>query len=272
MDIVAESLSANILKARNVTVRGQDVFEWFQSKLSGAVSFAGVFDDLSAAPKRNGAVAIVGSKDYIYSSTTSAWQELGDEGQIGALRSLVNDVSAEISSALNAFAPEWSVGEWTEGEWTWHDNSLWRANRDHEGTASEPEEPSDGSGTWKRMQMDDMATVSDLRYRIAGAEVGTAGGYVIADRTVNLVTLPSGTSEATIVFPSKTPGYSRDFMVRLVIEGAEVPQISFAEPDGSDVAFDEDDDAWAGIGQGVNILIFTDTSEPPEPASSPEGG
>lgn len=85
MDIVAESLSANILKARNVTVRGQDVLKWFESKLSASVSFVGVFDDLSAVPVRNGAVAIVGSKDYIYSSTTSAWQEFGDEGQIGVL-------------------------------------------------------------------------------------------------------------------------------------------------------------------------------------------
>ncbi len=84
----------------------------------------------------------------------------------------------------------------------------------------------------------------------------------LADRTVNRVTLPSGTTEATIVFPEKAPGYSRDFMVRLVVEGSDVPQISFAEPDGSDVAFDEDDDAWASLDQGVNILIFTDTSEP----------
>ena len=85
MDIVAENLSANTLKARNVTVGGKDMLKWFESKLSASVSFAGVFDDLSAAPARNGAVAIVGSKDYIYSSTASAWQEFGDEGQLGAL-------------------------------------------------------------------------------------------------------------------------------------------------------------------------------------------
>ena len=100
MDIVAESLSANILKARNVTVRGQDVLKWFESKLSASVSFVGVFDDLSAAPVRNGAVAIVGSKDYIYSSTTSAWHEFGDEGQIGAL---TQAVGAAVVSAQTAW-------------------------------------------------------------------------------------------------------------------------------------------------------------------------
>lgn len=97
MDIAAESLSADTLRARNVTVRGQDVLAWFESKLSSSVSFVGVFDDLSFAPVRNGAVAIVGSKDYIYSSTTSAWQEFGDEGQIGALTQAVQALSDELS-------------------------------------------------------------------------------------------------------------------------------------------------------------------------------
>lgn len=97
MDIVAESLSANTLKAQNVTVRGQDVLKWFESKLSSSVSFVGVFDDLSAAPVKNGAVAIVGSKDYIYSSTMSAWQEFGDEGQIGGLTQAVMEVSNKVT-------------------------------------------------------------------------------------------------------------------------------------------------------------------------------
>ena len=73
------------------------MLKWFESKLSASVSFAGVFDDLSAAPVRNGAVAIVGNKDYIYSSTTSAWQEFGDEGQIGALAHAVQTLSDELS-------------------------------------------------------------------------------------------------------------------------------------------------------------------------------
>ena len=96
MDIVAERLSADTLRAHNVTVRGQDVLAWFESKLSSSVSFAGVFESLDDAPRRNGAVAIVGSKDYIYSSTTSAWQEFGDEGQTGALAQSVQALSDEL--------------------------------------------------------------------------------------------------------------------------------------------------------------------------------
>ena len=100
MDIVAESLSANTLKAKNVTVCGQDVLAWFESKLSTAVIFAGVYNALSDAPAKNGSVVIVGSKDYIYSSLSGAWVELGDEGQIGALTQAVDSA---VVSAQNAW-------------------------------------------------------------------------------------------------------------------------------------------------------------------------
>jgi len=103
MDIVADTLSANILSARNVTVRGQDIFDWFQSKLSSSVSFVGVFQSLDDAPRKNGAVAIVGSKDYIYSEQAGDWQEFGDEGQIGALSQAVNDIAERTDQISVAF-------------------------------------------------------------------------------------------------------------------------------------------------------------------------
>lgn len=98
MDIVAESLSANILKARNVTVGGKDVLTWFESKLSASVSFVGVFSNLDDAPKKHGGVAIVGSKDYVYNDPPGEWKEFGDEGQIGALTQAVAALSSCISS------------------------------------------------------------------------------------------------------------------------------------------------------------------------------
>jgi nitrogen fixation protein len=100
MDIVAERLSADTLKARNVTVGGQDVLAWFESKLSASVSFVGVFQSLDDAPPRNGAVAIVGSKDYIYSDPPGEWREFGDEGQIGALTQAVQ----ALHDGLSAYA------------------------------------------------------------------------------------------------------------------------------------------------------------------------
>ena len=84
----------------------------------------------------------------------------------------------------------------------------------------------------------------------------------LTDRAVNQVTLGSGVESAVFRFPAKTQGRARDFMLRLVITGSTVPEIGFVESDGTtEVAFDADDDSWADIEQGVNILMFTDTQE-----------
>ena len=86
--------------------------------------------------------------------------------------------------------------------------------------------------------------------------------YALLDRTCNRLTLGSGTERAVFRFPAKTQGKARDFMLRLVITGSTVPEIGFVESDGTtEVAFDADDDSWADIEQGVNILMFTDTQE-----------
>ena len=97
MDIVAESLSAGTLKAKEVTVGGKRIIDWFESKLSASVTFVGVFDRISDAPKKNGAVAIVGNKDYIYLESDDEWQEFGDEGQIGAITQAIEQIQDSLS-------------------------------------------------------------------------------------------------------------------------------------------------------------------------------
>ena len=89
MDIVADNLSTDVLKARLVLVNGKDVVEYFEevldTRLSAGVKFVGEYDSLEAAPKVNGGIVLVGTKDYIYSETQNKWHEIGDEGQIGFL-------------------------------------------------------------------------------------------------------------------------------------------------------------------------------------------
>ena len=91
--------------------------------------------------------------------------------------------------------------------------------------------------------------------------LGFTPTYALQDRAVNTVTLGSGVESAVFKFPQKQQGKARDFMLRLVITGSDVPEIGFVEPDGTEVAFDADDDSWADIEQGVNLLMFTDTQE-----------
>lgn len=97
MDIVAETLSAGVLRTSDVRVKGQKILDWFESKLSASVSFAGVFASLADAPKKNGAVVIVGSKDYIYQESADKWQEFGDEGQIGSILQAIEQIENSLS-------------------------------------------------------------------------------------------------------------------------------------------------------------------------------
>ena len=67
----------------------------------------------------------------------------------------------------------------------------------------------------------DKADAADLRYRIAEAEfdasIGAAGGYILADRTVNRITPQSGTSIDIELPELANVGRMRDFYVRLTV-------------------------------------------------------
>ena len=105
-----------------------------------------------------------------------------------------------------------------------------------------------------------------LRYALVEPSLDASGTTVSAtllDRAVNAITLASTVTAATFTFPAPVAGYARDFFLRLVIEGSTVPTISFLESGGGSLedAFDADDDAWAEIEPGVNVLMFTETSQ-----------
>ena len=90
---------------------------------------------------------------------------------------------------------------------------------------------------------------------------GTAVSLTLNDKSINQVSLASTVTGATVSFPAKVPGYARDFFVRLVVTGETVPAITWQEANGDPIDFDVDDDSWAEIEQGVNILMFTETSQ-----------
>jgi hypothetical protein len=89
MDIVAESLSAKILKSREVLVNGKDIMDYIRSKLSTAVEFNGVYNSLkeaeAAGANFNGSIVIVGSMEYIWYDKDNTWHEIGDETAVGKL-------------------------------------------------------------------------------------------------------------------------------------------------------------------------------------------
>ena len=104
------------------------------------------------------------------------------------------------------------------------------------------------------------AIKSDITYSLVEAAINE-GSVTLQNRAINKVEVNDSVSSVTFVFPEKVAGKARDFFLRLVITGATVPTLSFVETNGGAVSFDADDDSWAGIEQGVNILMFTDTEE-----------
>ena len=125
--------------------------------------------------------------------------------------------------------------------------------------------PADASASNKLVTQSNVPQ-PQLRYALVEPTLDASGTTVSAtlqDRAVNAITLASTVTAATFTFPAPVAGYARDFFLRLVIEGSTVPTISFLESGGGSLedAFDADDDAWSEIEPGVNVLMFTETSQ-----------
>ena len=125
--------------------------------------------------------------------------------------------------------------------------------------------PADASASNKLVTQSNVPQ-PQLRYALVDPSLDASGTTVSAtllDRAVNAITLASTVTAATFTFPAPVAGFARDFFLRLVIEGSTVPTISFLESGGGSLedAFDADDDAWSEIEPGVNVLMFTETSQ-----------
>jgi len=109
-----------------------------------------------------------------------------------------------------------------------------------------------------------LALTADLPYNLNPITIASSGAATaaLADLSTNIIVAAAGVTSITFIFPPRQTGKMRDFFVRLVIQGTTVPTLYFNEPNGGGaVAFDADDDAWADIEPGVNIMMFSDTAE-----------
>ena len=129
-------------------------------------------------------------------------------------------------------------------------------------------------GTGLDIDQNGVLSVTDdesfFRYKITTPETTTSTtsatndtiSVTLKNSAVNAVSADSGTDYIIMTFPDKKQGYARDFFVRLVLTGTDVPTISCCEPSGGGaVEFDVDDDSWKDIDLGVNLLMFTETAQ-----------
>ena len=81
---------------------------------------------------------------------------------------------------------------------------------------------------------------------------------LITDRAVTRVDITTA-DPVKLIVPPAVKGQVRDFFVRLVITAAEVPEITFAAPDGETISFEDVDEDVFKCEVGVNVFAFTET-------------
>lgn len=88
--------------------------------------------------------------------------------------------------------------------------------------------------------------------------VATDGAVGLQDRCVTRIELKTP-DPVRIVFPPKTEGMARDFILRLTITADTIPEVTFAVPTGETFSFEEADDESFACSTGINIFAFTET-------------
>ncbi len=99
------------------------------------------------------------------------------------------------------------------------------------------------------------------RYRLVNASLTTAGSSLscaIEDHSITTIGISSSTTPIIVQFPPKAEDGARDFMVRVEISSSSAPGFTFIGVDES-FTYDTDDDDWAIMEPGLNIISFTET-------------
>ena len=103
----------------------------------------------------------------------------------------------------------------------------------------------------------DDSGVASSRYRLL-RRVPENTKVLLTDRAVTRIEIAE-TSPVKVILPPAVKGQVRDFFVRIVITADEVPEITFAAPDGEIVSFEDMDEDVFKCEVGVNVFAFTET-------------
>lgn len=106
------------------------------------------------------------------------------------------------------------------------------------------------------VNLDDSGATSS-RYRLL-RRIPENTKVLLTDRAVTRIELADATP-VKVILPPAIKGQVRDFFVRIVITADEVPEITFAPPDGEIVSFEDMDEDVFKCEIGVNVFAFTET-------------
>ena len=85
-------------------------------------------------------------------------------------------------------------------------------------------------------------------------------GCTIQNNTITTIVVDSSDKTIYIHLPAETTdNTARDFVIRLEVTAATAPQVQFVPANSEEIDYEANDDTWATVEPGVNIISFTET-------------
>lgn len=87
---------------------------------------------------------------------------------------------------------------------------------------------------------------------------GTTYTCTVEDFAINTIPISSSTNTYKVLLPQALDDRARDFVIRFEVACADNPNIMFVPPGTEDVDYESDNDNWATVVPGVNMMTFTE--------------
>ena len=85
-------------------------------------------------------------------------------------------------------------------------------------------------------------------------------GCTVQNNTITTIVVDSSDKTIYIHLPAETTdNTARDFVIRLEVTATTAPQVQFVPANSEEIDYEANDDTWATIEPGVNIISFTET-------------
>lgn len=99
------------------------------------------------------------------------------------------------------------------------------------------------------------------RYQLLSATLSSIDGSLccnIMDRSITTIEISSASTPIVVQLPPKQDDGARDFIVRIEISSDTAPSFTFEGID-ENLVFDAEDEDWAVLEPGLNVISFTET-------------
>ena len=85
-------------------------------------------------------------------------------------------------------------------------------------------------------------------------------GCTVQNNTITTIVVNSSDKTIYIHLPAETTdNTARDFVIRLEVPATTAPQVQFVPANSEEIDYEANDDTWATVEPGVNIISFTET-------------